>query len=72
MGFINLKDIATNLIMGHLASAIGGTSSKDAGKVSAKLLKKSGMDIPDAPSQKLRENPLTFSPVQYPLDLGST
>ena len=57
--------------MGHLASAIGGTSSKDAGKVSAKLLKKSGMDIPDAPSQKLRENPLTFSPVQYPLDLGS-
>ena len=35
------------------------------------MSKKSGMEIPDSPSQKLRENPLSFSPVQYPLDLGS-
>ena len=46
-------------------------SQKDAGKVSAQLLKKGPFDIPDSPSQKLRENPLSFSPVQYPLDLGS-
>ena len=48
-----------------------GGNQKDAGKVSAQLLKKGPFDIPDSPSQKVRQNPLSFSPVQYPLDLGS-
>ena len=46
-------------------------SQKDSGKVAAQLLKKGPFDIPDSPSQKLTQNPLTFSAVQYPLDLGS-
>ena len=57
-----LSDIASNVLSG---------SQKDAGKVSAQLLKKGPFDIPDSPSQQVRQNPLSFSPVQYPLDLGS-
>ena len=52
-------------------SFMNSGSQKDSGKVSAQLLKKGPFDIPDSPSQKLRQNPLSFSPVQYPLDLGS-
>ena len=58
--------------LGKLGSAFAaGANPKDAGKVAARLLKKGPFDIPDSPSAKLRENPLQFSPVQYPLDLGT-
>ena len=75
MAFKSLKNhigsLATPFLNDIASNIIGGSSQKDAGRVSAQLLKKGPFDIPDSPSQKVRENPLTFNPVQYPLDLGS-
>jgi len=72
---IKAKNLLTNLATPFLSDIVNnftsGGAAKDAGKVSAQLLKKGPFDIPDSPSQKLRQNPLSFSPVQYPLDLGS-
>ena len=58
-------------IAGKASNFMSGGSQKSAGKVAAQLLKKSPFDIPDSPSQQLRQNPLSFNAVQYPLDLGS-
>ena len=72
---IKAKNLLTNLATPFLSDIVNnftsGGAAKDAGKVSAQLLKKGPFDIPESPSSKLRENPLSFSPVQYPLDLGS-
>ena len=76
MAFKSLKNHITSLATPFLtdiaSNFMNSGSQKDAGKVSAQLLKKGPFDIPDSPSQKLRENPLSFNPVQYPLDLGSS
>ena len=65
----------SSLAMPHVGELINSFTNsgkqKDSGKVAAQLLKKGPFDIPDSPSQKLTQNPLTFSAVQYPLDLGS-
>ena len=65
----------SSLAMPHVGELINSFtnsgSQKDSGKVAAQLLKKGPFDIPDSPTQKLTQNPLTFSSVQYPLDLGS-
>ena len=70
-----LKSAISSLAMPHVGelmnSFMGGDGQKESGKVAAELLKKGPFDIPDSPTSKLRENPLTFNPVQYPLDLGS-
>lgn len=59
-----LSDIASNLL--------NAGSQKDAGKFTAAVLQKKGpFEIGEAPDQKLRKNPLSFNPVQYPLDLGT-
>jgi len=75
MAFKSLKNhignLATPFLSNMVSNFMQGGSQKDAGKVSAQLLKKGPFDIPSSPSQKIRENPLSFSPVQYPLDLGS-
>ena len=75
MPFKSLKNhignLATGFVSGKINNFLNSGSAKDSGKVSAQLLKKGPFDIPDSPSSKLRENPLTFNPVQYPLDLGS-
>ena len=75
MGFKALKNHISSLAAPFVADIasnfLSSGNQKDAGKVSAQLLKKGPFDIPDSPSQKVRENPLSFSPVQYPLDLGS-
>jgi len=75
MSFKPFKQVATNFAIPHVSKIINnftsGGSQKDAGKVAAQLSKKSGMEIPDSPSQKQTANPLSFSPQQYPLDLGS-
>jgi len=75
MAFKSLKNHITNLSTPFLSDiankALGGATQKSAGKVAAQLLKKSPFDIPDSPSQQLRQNPLSFNVVQYPLDLGS-
>ena len=74
MGFKALKNhigsLATGFITDIAGSAMSG-SQKDAGKVSAQLLKKSPFEIPESQNEKLRANPLSFSAVQYPLDLGT-
>jgi len=75
MAFSKLRNSLNNLATPFIANAIGNftkkASAKDAGKVAAQLNKKSPFNIDDSPSQKLIENPLSFNPVQYPLDLGS-
>src|SRR6056300_1459742 len=75
MAFKALKNhigsLATSFATDLVSDFVNQGTQKDAGKVSAQLLKKGPFDIPDSPSQKLRQNPLTFSAVQYPLDLGS-
>ena len=75
MAFKALGQHIKNLAIPHVSEIVNNFvnsgSQKDAGKVAAKLMKKSGMDIPDSPSQAQVANPLSFSPVQYPLDLGS-
>jgi len=75
MAFKALGQHIKNLAIPHVSSIVNNFvnsgSQKDSGKVSAQLLKKSGFDIPDSPSQAQVANPLSFSPVQYPLDLGS-
>tara|TARA_Y100001972_G_scaffold45232_1_gene55877 strand:- start:1602 stop:2639 length:1038 start_codon:yes stop_codon:yes gene_type:complete len=76
MGFKTLKNhlgsLASSVGAGIASNFLNQGSQKDSGKVSAQLLKKGPFDIPDSPSSKLRTNPLSFSPVQYPLDLGNT
>ena len=76
MGFKTLKNhlgsLASSVGAGIASNFLNQGSQKDSGKVSAQLLKKGPFDIPDSPSSKLRANPLSFSPVQYPLDLGNT
>ena len=75
MAFKSLKNhignLATGFVSGQISNFLNSGKAKDSGKVAAQLLKKGPFDIPDSPSQKVRENPLSFSPVQYPLDLGS-
>ena len=75
MAFKALGQHIKNLAIPHVSSIVNNFvsngSQKDSGKVAAKLMKKSGMDIPDSPAQAQVANPLQFSPVQYPLDLGS-
>ncbi len=67
----HISSLATGFVSGQISNFLNSGTAKDSGKVSAQLLKKGPFDIPDSPTQKVRENPLTFSPVQYPLDLGS-
>ena len=75
MAFKALGQHIKNLAIPHVSEIVNNFvsagSQKDSGKVAAKLMKKSNMDIPDSPSQAQVSNPLQFSPVQYPLDLGS-
>ena len=75
MGFKAFKNHIGSLASTVVADIAGNFmqqgQQKDAGKVSAQLLKKGPFDIPESPSQKLRENPLSFSSVQYPIDLGT-
>ena len=74
MGFSKLRNhigsLATPFIQNAFNNFTSKAGAKDAGKVAAQLSKSSPFSIDDAPSQKLIENPLTFQPVQYPLDLG--
>ncbi len=66
----HLSSLATSVVADRVSNFISSGKQKDAGKVSAQLLKKGPFEIPLSPSQALRENPLSFSAVQYPLDLG--
>jgi len=70
----SVQNTAISKALGQAQGLISGASdgfSGAQGKVAAQLLKKSPMEIPDSPQEKLKRNPLGFSTVQYPLDLGS-
>ena len=75
MAFKNLKNHISSLAQPFIANAIANfgvkESAANAGKIAAKLANKSPFEIDEAPAQKLLSNKLKFSPVQYPLDLGS-
>tara|TARA_B100000085_G_scaffold258442_1_gene260522 strand:- start:1198 stop:2226 length:1029 start_codon:yes stop_codon:yes gene_type:complete len=75
MPFSKLRNHIANLATPFIADAVGNlkqkNGAKDAGKVAAQLRRKGPFNIDDAPSQKLIQNPLSFQPVQYPLDLGN-
>jgi len=70
-----LRDFATNLARPFVSNMFSNLTSnqgaKDAGKVAAQLKRSSPFSIDEAPTQKLMENPLSFSPIQYPLDLSN-
>ena len=67
----HLSSLATSVVADIAGNFLNGGQQKDAGKVHAQLLKKGPFEIPNSPTNKLRENPLSFAAVQYPLDLGS-
>ena len=76
MAFKSLKSHITNLATPFLndiaSNFLNAGSQKDAGKFAAAVLDKKGpFEIGEAPDQKVRKNPLSFRPVQYPLDLGT-
>tara|TARA_B100000035_G_scaffold273000_1_gene248613 strand:+ start:49 stop:1062 length:1014 start_codon:yes stop_codon:yes gene_type:complete len=72
MAFKSLRNHIGSLITPFIADAIRGKKdAKSAGSFGAKLRKRGPFDIDDAPSSELIENPLSFNPVQYPLDLGN-
>ena len=72
MAFKSLRNHIGSLITPFIADAISGKKdAKSAGKVAAQLRKKGPFEIDDAVNSKLVENPLSFNPVQYPLDLGN-
>ena len=75
MNFVSIKNSIVNYAVGQavgsITSKFNSGSQKDSGKVAAQLLKKSGMDIPDSPDQGIRQDPLSFSFVHYPIDLTS-
>ena len=76
MAFKSLKSHITNLATPFLndiaSNFLNAGSQKDAGKFVAAVLDKKGpFEIGEAPDQKVRKNPLSFRPVQYPLDLGT-
>ena len=71
MAFKSLRNHIGSLITPFIADAISGKAdAKSAGKIGAQLKKKGPFEIDDAVNSKLVENPLSFNPVQYPLDLG--
>ena len=72
MAFKSLRNHIGSLITPFIADAISGKKdAKSAGKVAAQLRKKGPFEIDDAVNSQLVENPLSFNPVQYPLDLGN-
>ena len=72
MAFKSLRNHIGSLITPFIADAIAGKSdAKSAGKVAAQLRKKGPFEINDAVNSELVANPLSFNPVQYPLDLGN-
>ena len=75
MAFTKLKNQISSLATPFLSNVVSNLaaprSAKDAGAVAASLKEKSPFNISAPPNQQLLKNPLSFSPVQYPLDLGN-
>jgi len=75
MAFTKLKNQISSLATPFLSNVVSNLavpkSAKDAGSFAASLKEKSPFNIGQAPNQEVLKNPLSFSPVQYPLDLGN-
>ena len=75
-----LKSLGSHIsnLAGGFTDALGienpfkQSSAMDSGKMAAVLTKKSPFEISDAPDQLAVRNPLSFSHITYPIDLGST
>jgi len=72
----HLKGMATGFLnnaiggaVGNFTSGFGPTLSGNQSKVAAELLKKSPLEVDYDPKEKLDNDPLQFSHIQYPLDL---
>lgn len=76
MAFKSLKNhltsLATPYITDMASSFVNGKqSAQSAGKAIKHEFGKSPFDIQESPQEKLKSNPLAFTPVHYPLDLGN-
>lgn len=76
MAFKSLKNHITSLATPYITDMAsnfidGKQSAQSAGKAIKHKFGKSPFDLQESPQEKLKANPLTFTPVQYPLDLGS-
>ena len=76
MAFKSLKNHLTSLATPYITDMAsnfidGKQSAKSAGKAIKHKFGKSPFDLQESPQEKLKQNPLSFTPVQYPLDLGS-
>jgi len=65
----HLKSMATGFLGNSISSALTSGFSQSQGKVAAELLKKSPFEVSSSPTEKIKRDPLSFSRVQYPLDL---
>lgn len=77
MAFKSIKNHITSLATPFLSDItsnfLNSGSQKASGKFTGAVLDAKGpFTISESPEQKQRRNPLSFKPVQYPLDLGST
>ena len=61
--------MATGFLGNSISSALTSGFSQSQGKVAAELLKKSPFEVSSSPTEKIKRDPLSFSRVQYPLDL---
>jgi hypothetical protein len=59
----------TGAVSGISNALSGQQVSSQEGKVAAELLKKSPFEVNDSPQEKMKRDPLSFSQIQYPLDL---
>ena len=65
----HLKSMATGFLNNSIASSLTSGFTQSQGKVAAELLKKSPFEVPSSPTELQKHSPLSFSRVQYPLDL---
>ena len=76
MAFKSLKNHLTNLATPYVTDMAsnfikGKQSAASAGKAIKHSFGASPFDLDESPQGRLKQNPLSFSAVQYPLDLGS-
>lgn len=61
----------TGAVSGITNAFSGQQISGQEAKVAAQLLKKSPFEVDDSPQEKMKRDPLSFSQIQYPIDLTS-
>ena len=59
----------TGAVSGITNAFTGQQISGSQAKVAAQLLKKSPFEVDDSPQEKMKRDPLSFSQIQYTIDL---